>query len=176
MGFFGPSRTEKFIRNNSLSLGNYLKDNAVLAGGKSYANCIYRGIFPQEIDKEVLWYFWNITFAFRIAIDTFELKPLIDEDTTKSLWVGMMKIDKEYMKPKDHPQYPDTFKNVNMAIDIILEYKNNSLVSHALTYAKKAIVLIPEINNHEERVSLYSMIASGFDSFPSLKSVVSQNA
>ena len=39
MGLFGPSRKEKFVRSDASNLANYLKNNAVKAGGEACAKC-----------------------------------------------------------------------------------------------------------------------------------------
>ena len=69
MGFFGPSKKEKFVVANARGLAEYVKNNAVKLGGEAYAKAQTVGIFARNIDKPTLWYFWSCVFAYRAAKD-----------------------------------------------------------------------------------------------------------
>lgn len=80
MGLFDPSRKEKFVLGNARDLAEYLKNNAVKFGSEAYAKCQTIGIFPPEIDKTLLWYFWSTVFAFRVQQNTLALKSVIGDN------------------------------------------------------------------------------------------------
>ena len=117
MGFFGPSKKEKFVRANARGLAEYVKNNAVKLGGEAYAKAQTVGIFPGEIDKPTLWYFWSCVFAYRTAKDTLLLKIEIGAGAAQELIRNLADVDNDTLQTFDRGTYPETFGSVNIALN-----------------------------------------------------------
>ena len=176
MGLFGPSRKEKFAQNNARGLAEYLKNNAVTLGGEAYAKCQAVGIFPPEIDKALLWYFWSTVFAFRVAQDTLALKRINDDKTSRSLFEEFIEIDNKYLRPIEHAPYAETFGSVNAALDLVKAYDGKSAYEQAAAYMLHAVKTIDGLSDQDQRYTVVQALTDAATSFPPLVTVIEQSA
>lgn len=176
MGLFGLSRKEKFVRKEASNLANYLKNNAVKAGGEAYAKCQLIDVLPASIDKSLLWYFWSIIFAFRVAHETLALKGIINDETGRELFHAFIDIDNDYFQSIAHTPYQETFASVNVAIELIKANGTLPLFESAAMYMLSAVKVIPDLNTQEQTFNVVKLLAEAASSFPSLNTIIDQHA
>lgn len=176
MGIFGPSRKEKFVRTEAMSLANYLKNNAVKAGGEAYAKCQTVGILAKEINEPLLWYFWSIVYGFRIAQDGLALENVLDYETRNTLLVACMQVDNQYFQPIEHAPYEETCASMGVAAKVIKAKSGKPSYEQASTFMLLAVKAVPGLSNQDQKFTVVQMLAEAATSFPSLKTIIDQNA
>ena len=176
MGLFGPSRQEKFIKGNARGLAEYLKNNSVKLGGEAYAKCQTVGIFPQTIDKALLWYFWSSVFAFRVAQDTLALKRVVDDSTSRTLFEEFIDVDNQFLGPIEHEPYEETFGSVNVALEVVKAYGQKSAYEQAAAYMLLAVKAIGRLSDKDQRYTVVQALTDAATGFPPLLKVIEQNA
>ena len=176
MGLFGPSRKEKFVQGNARALAEYVKNNAVKLGGEAYAKCQFVGIFPPEIDKARLWYFWSVVFAFRVAQDTLALKRVIDDKTSRILFEEFIEIDNKYLRSIEHEPYEETFGSVNFALEVIKAYAGKSSFEQASAFMLNAVKALNGLSDQERRFAVVKALTEAAIGFPPIVAVIEQSA
>lgn len=176
MGFFGVSRKESFIRREAANLATYVKNNAVKLGGEAYAKCQMAGILDEEIDEALLWYFWTVIFAFRVAQDTLILKKSTDNETVRILLHAFVDVDNQCFSKITHAPYGETFATVNEA-HAILEATAGKLPSEQVSmFMLHAIKSIPLRLTQEQGFAVVLHLVNAATSFPSLREIIQQSA
>lgn len=176
MGLFGPSRKEKFVRSDAGNLANYLKNNAVKMGGETYAKCQTLGILSTQIDKPLVWYFWSVVYAFRVAQDTLILKNQIDNQTLEILFEAFIEADNKYFRVVEHTPYEETFASVNIALDLIKANNTSPPFEQAAIFMLHATKAIPGLTDRDQRYTVVQALSEAAIGFPSLKTIINQNA
>lgn len=176
MGIFGPSRKEKFVRTEAMNLANYLKNNAIKAGGEAYAKCQTVGILAKEINEPLLWYFWSIVYGFRIAQDGLALENVIDWETRNTLIVACMQVDNQYFHPIEHAPYEEICESMNVAADVIKASNGKTSYEQAAMFMLLAVKAVPGLSNQDQKFTVVQLLTEAAISFPSLKTIIDQNA
>ena len=176
MGIFGPSRKEKFVRTDAVNLANYLKNNAVKAGGEAYAKCQAVGVLAKEINEPLLWYFWSIVYGFRIAQDGLALENVLDHETRHKLIVACMQIDNQYFQPIAHAPYVETYESMDVAAKVIKAKNGKPSYEQASAFMLLAVKAVPSLSNEDQKFTVVHVLTEAATSFPSLKTIIDQNA
>jgi hypothetical protein len=174
VGLFGPSKIEKFIQNNALSLAIYLKNNSLKFGIRVYEECYNKDVFEDKHDDETIWYFSNLIYAFRIANDSIDFRGKIGKDFFAAMWMKFIDIDKEFFNFKEKEDYKDTFKLVGIAADVIDEFKL-SAIENSMAFMMIAIKDMPYEFSTEDKANISFIFAKNSLGFPPLSHIIKEN-
>ena len=175
MGIFGLSSREKFVQGNASNLAAYLKNNSVKLGGEAYAKCQILGILPAEIDKSLLWYFWSVIYAFRVAHDALALKRGVNDATLQILFDEFIEVDNRYFRPIEHSSYVETFTSVNVAMEIIKANVGKSVYEQSSMFMLHVIKSMTSLATRDQKYTVVELLTTAATSFPALSEVIERN-